>query len=198
LREAIEFARDDEIAISRLIESQVKVPQRLVSERSYTEAQMVLTEVLRREPGNTAAAELIGKLDDQVRFAEWKQAGVAALEQGQYQRALELLSRASEANPRDEEVETLAQKARMTLLQGGPVVASGGGAAEYTRENPEVWQMVKRASDYLLKRDSPSHGAGGEALIALTLYKAGIETSNVKVQAGIQVARKWASSSAGD
>ncbi len=195
LREAVEIARDDEIAISRLLESQVNVAQRLVSEQSYVEAQMVLTEVLRREPGNTAAAELLGKLDDQLLFAESKQAGVAALEQGQYQRALELLSKASEANRRDEEVETLARKARMMLLQGSPVLARGG-VAEYTRENPEVWEMVKRASDYLLKRDSPSHGAGGEALIALALYKAGIETSNAKVQAGIKAARTWASSSA--
>jgi hypothetical protein len=70
-------------------------------------------------------------------------------------------------------------------------------AYAYTPESPEVQEMLKRAVGYLTSQPS-THGPGGDALIALALYKAGVEPSNAKIRGGIEAAKAWAQSSAKD
>lgn len=123
LRQAVQMARNDGTnslareTLSGLIEDKVTLSRRLASQHRYADAQTILTEVLRMEPANATAREILDKLDGLIQFADLKRAGAAALEQGRYEQALELLSKASEANPQDEEVGSLAHRARAALMQ---------------------------------------------------------------------------------
>lgn len=80
----------------------------------------------------------------------------------------------------------------LVLVVGLPA----GAVRAYTPESPEVQAMVKSAADFLQAQSSPAHGAGGQALVALALYKAGIEPSNPKIREGVKAARSFAESTA--
>ncbi|TVS13074.1 MAG: hypothetical protein EA424_21940, partial [Planctomycetaceae bacterium] len=71
-----------------------------------------------------------------------------------------------------------------------------GAVRAYTPESPEVRKMVKSGADFLLAQSGPAHGAGGQALVALALFKAGIEPSHPKIREGVNAARNFAESSA--
>jgi hypothetical protein len=64
-------------------------------------------------------------------------------------------------------------------------------ARAYTPESPEVRAMVKRAASYLEKEEASGHGVGAQALLALALYKAGMDTSHPKIRSAIAAARQY-------
>lgn len=124
LREAVQITRDDDEVLSLgrqarsgLIEEKMTAARRFVSERRYAEAQATLNDVLSMESTNAAARELLGKVEGLVQFADLRQAGAAALEQGDDERALTLLGKASDANPNDNEVKSLARKAKTAIVR---------------------------------------------------------------------------------
>jgi hypothetical protein len=90
---------------------------------------------------------------------------------------------------------TLVTRILVTLLIG---ILPVGAARAYTPESPEVREAVKQAAAFLMGPDSTAQSAGARALIALALYKAGIEPSDAKIKEGIGAARNWAESSAED
>jgi hypothetical protein len=51
--------------------------------------------------------------------------------------------------------------------------------------------MVKRAAAYLEKDEASGHGVGSQALIALALYKAGMDPSHPKIRSALAAAREY-------
>ncbi len=80
----------------------------------------------------------------------------------------------------------------IAVLITGIIFASSQSSWAYTKDSPEVKKMVKGATDYLSKSNDVKHGDGGAALIGMAMYKAGIDTSHPKIQAGIAAARAMA------
>lgn len=63
----------------------------------------------------------------------------------------------------------------------------------YTPESPEVKQMVDRAVAFMIKSGEDGyHQHGAAALVALALYKAGVDKSHKMIQEGVQASQAMA------
>ena len=54
-------------------------------------------------------------------------------------------------------------------------------------DNPQVQQMLKRATEFLLKSDATAQSPGHDALLGLALYKAGFPADHPRVKQSIQI-----------
>ena len=87
----------------------------------------------------------------------------------------------------------VAGLARRSCTRHSPSVSPRAGVGHaHTPESPVVQAMLKRATDFLLKETVVAQGPGGEALVGLALFKAGLEPTHPRVQSAIAAARGFA------
>lgn len=81
---------------------------------------------------------------------------------------------------------------RAVLLGGCLALWTGVSARAASPESPQVQQILKRATDFLLKSDSATATPGHDALLGLALYKAGFPADHPRVKQSIEAARAFA------
>lgn len=77
------------------------------------------------------------------------------------------------------------------LLGAGGVLAGSVGAYAYTPESPEVQEIIRGGSEYLLAQ-KPHARVGGEALVGLALSKSGAPQEHPRIQAALSKCQEFA------